>query len=93
MFIHANTPCYVGWRLPDHQVEHDRGGDGQAVPAPVSRQISAREVADADAAGVASCEGPGTHQVKMYCAWLLRRFTSAGRPMGMPLFWYSRSWK
>lgn len=31
-------------------------------------------------------DGKGcTYQVKMYCKWLLRRLTSAARPMGTPL--------
>lgn len=29
--------------------------------------------------------GRMTNQVKIYCVWLLRKLTSAGRPMGMPL--------
>lgn len=31
----------------------------------------------------------GTYQVKMYCAWLFLKLTSAGFERGTPVAWYS----
>lgn len=56
--------CDVWRRTLDEEVEHDRGGDGEAVPVAVlGGSVGKGE-------GEGEGRGGGQYQVTIYCIWL-----------------------
>lgn len=77
----ARLPHTLGdvWRRAlDENVEHDRGGEREAVPCVVpSQSLCLMLQSQEEGLGVA-------HQVKMYCMWLFLMLTSAALAIGIP---------
>ena len=86
--VHLNTLGNLVRGLLDHEPEHDGGGSGETVP----KYVLVGHIYAIHAGYVeVGMEGERvkhrlrrTYHVKMYCAWLLRRLTSATLPMGIP---------